>query len=1209
MKHWTELLKRFVTPRWLVLALVVFFAPYFLAQETTGGIQGTVKDPSGAVVSNAQVVVTGANLVGSKQVTADARGYYRFANLPPGTYTLTAKAQGFETLKRDGLVLEVGHLPTVDLELKIGEVKTVVEVSTEGPLIDTTSNTTLTNIPVDVLQDVPHGTSFQSVIQFAPAARNEPLMGNAQSGNGSGGTSPGNGSNGGGIGFSIGGGADSENSYLVEGQETSDLIGGYSHTNVPMDFIQEVQLKTSGVEAEHGGALGGVVNVIMDKGTNSWHGALFTSFQDGAMNGAPGITVRYNPTDTGATKSWGITDPAYQAYQPVRPHTSNLWPGITIGGPLVDIFPRFYGVSDAAYAALKKRITFFGGFNPEFDAYERSINYGPNGGVVPFSQNTHTDYAYGRIDAEVTQKIRVFGSWLAQDQKQWGENLPHPDDVNGLQNATTGCQGLGSALVCTGTPQDPANFSHDYGYTSPNLTLNFGADITLSNSLVSTTRFGYFFANYRDLGFPTNGVLYEWETNGLGATDTNGMPLNAELAQGTGHTIGALDQNFTHYNASKATQFDEDIAWFHGGKHNTHNVKFGYQLHKNYNNINQGYNEPDVQFFPGTSGAYTPVDQNTGFKNCGKVADPTHNPPILGSGIEGITGYSECTGTYGVVDVNDYGTAGTATAFNHSFFAQDAWTLGYGLTVNFGIRMEKENLPAENQPKVGSITTPINFGWGQKIAPRFGAAWDVFQNGKMKVFGGYGKYYDQMKLNLAISTFGGAMWEQCWFGLMNPTLAGITPQFNSGGQYCMGTGSDAQVNWGPAGAPSSLYYLESQNMRTNPTTCSTCTLTEEGVAPHLKPYQQHDTNFGVDYQINPVLAFEARWDRRRLDDAIEDQAIFNGDLGGETFVIVNPGKGVDNTFNNYWTFLYGVPPDCVANTCPTEQKMASAERSYDGLEFRLEKAITHNWAGMVSYTYSRFRGNYTGLTSSDISDGAGGRNAPNDSRAFDEPYFSSNANGGSSSGLLPTDRPNALKGYVYYDLHYLRKLTTDFGLFQSVYSGTPLTSQIDVGYAFTGQPGFPVDIVNRGKWIDVKQDLGSGAITTSAPYVKRTPVYSDSDFNFKQSYKISESKSVSFDATFTNVWNQHSAVEYWQQIDSDYTSHNYLKPGGLYLPYGLDFYSAAMGKYDYTAAMNTGSLNGTTTHSDGPITLNSWYGKPYAYQQSRNVRFGLHITF
>src|SRR5258708_5185069 len=82
------------------------------AQETTGGLQGTVKDPSGAVVPNAHVAVAGANLVGSKELDTDGSGYYRVANLPPGTYTITVTAKGFETVKRE-LVLEVGHLPTV----------------------------------------------------------------------------------------------------------------------------------------------------------------------------------------------------------------------------------------------------------------------------------------------------------------------------------------------------------------------------------------------------------------------------------------------------------------------------------------------------------------------------------------------------------------------------------------------------------------------------------------------------------------------------------------------------------------------------------------------------------------------------------------------------------------------------------------------------------------------------------------------------------------------------------------------------------------------------------------------------------------------------------------------------------------------------------------------------------------------------------------
>jgi hypothetical protein len=286
--------------------------------------------------------------------------------------------------------------------------------------------------------------------------------------------------------------------------------------------------------------------------------------------------------------------------------------------------------------------------------------------------------------------------------------------------------------------------------------------------------------------------------------------------------------------------------------------------------------------------------------------------------------------------------------------------------------------------------------------------------------------------------------------------------------------------------------------------------------------------------------------------------------------------------------------------------MSPAARSYDGIEVRLMKNMSQHWMGMFSYTWSNFRGNYSGLTSSDLGDGGGGRNAPNNSRAFDEPYFQFNAQGTSSSGLLPTDRPNALKGYTYYELPWLRKFVTDFGLTQFAYSGTPLTSEQDVGYSYAGQPVFPVDIVDRGKWIDVTQNATTGAITASAPYTKRTPWYLDTDFNIKQSVKISESSLLSFDATFANVLNQHRVVEYWEEIDSDYESSNYINPGGYFLPQGLAFYSAAMSKYDYVAAMNTGSLNGTGT---GPITIDSQYGKPFGWQVPRNIILGAHITF
>jgi len=233
----------------LVVAALLVTSAVLFAQETTAGLQGTVKDASGAVVSNVRVEVTADSLIGKKETNTDSAGYYRFANLPPGSYTVEVTAKGFKSVKRSGLVLEVGHLPTVDLSVEVGAASEVVEVTSASPVIDVTTETTQTNITSDIVQDVPHGRSFQSVIQFAPSARNEPLAGSNpyNGGTGTGGTSPGNGSNGNNVGFMVAGGSDSENSYLVEGQETADIAGGFSHTNVPFDFIQEVQVKSSGI--------------------------------------------------------------------------------------------------------------------------------------------------------------------------------------------------------------------------------------------------------------------------------------------------------------------------------------------------------------------------------------------------------------------------------------------------------------------------------------------------------------------------------------------------------------------------------------------------------------------------------------------------------------------------------------------------------------------------------------------------------------------------------------------------------------------------------------------------------------------------------------------------------------------------------------------------------------------------------------------------
>jgi hypothetical protein len=268
---------------------------------------------------------------------------------------------------------------------------------------------------------------------------------------------------------------------------------------------------------------------------------------------------------------------------------------------------------------------------------------------------------------------------------------------------------------------------------------------------------------------------------------------------------------------------------------------------------------------------------------------------------------------------------------------------------------------------------------------------------------------------------------------------------------------------------------------------------------------------------------------------------------------------------------------------------------------------------MFSYTYSRLYGNYTGLTSSDISDGqAGGRSSPNNSRAFDEPYFSYNSSGGSSSGLLPTDRPHTFKGYAYYELGWLRKFTTDLGMFQYLYDGSPRTSYLDVG---AGNGAWAVQAWDRGKFVDVSQDPTTGLITVGSPRTNRTPWYTQTDFNLQQNYKISESKVLSFSATFTNLLNQRAITAYNEDITSlnvtnQYITLNATDPSAVcrfltqcYIGDGNAFYAAAERPYDVQAQLNNQKGHGVSA------ALNSAYNTPVYYQLSRNIRLGMKFTF
>ncbi len=1138
----------------LVMFTLVLCASVALAQETTAGIQGVVKDPTGAVVSNASVEISGDALIGSKKATTDAGGFYRFTSLPPGTgYTLLVTAQGFKAAKRGGITLEVGRLPNLDFSLELGQNTETVEVTGLAPLVDVTQSKVQTNVTQDILESAPTGRSFQSVIQFAPGARAEPLQGGPAGTS----TTPGQ------LGYQVDGSGNSENSYLVDGQETADVQNGAANTNVPMEFIQEVVVKSSGFEAEHGGALGGVINVIQKRGSNFWHGSVFSYYEGDSLDAAPDRLLRRDPTTSASAP---FLDQTAQNIQPKKDHYRYFDPGFEVGGGLV-----------------KDRLWVFLSAVPRLERRERTVNLNclpptcgvPTVGPRTFLETNETYYSLARLDVRATDKIRLFGSWQYNYEKARGANfaggagpltltLPNSDNVNGELNSTAG--------------NNPDNYNTGIGFVRPSVIFNFGGDIAFSPNVVLTTRFGRVYNDYQDRGIPV-GVRYFYRDttypyaagNAPAPADLTGLDgtVLGDVAPGSVHTTAFSsigDNTTTLYNRFARLSYTVDLSFFKRG-FGSHNFKTGFGLNRLNNNTANGYNTADVYvgfglpWSPSLSSPACGVDADGNELPCApdqRFSPGEHCGDIIAENatmFPGAEGADTCRGNWGTVNLRELGTNGKAASKNYALYVQDAWTVGHGLSLNLGVRFDKEHVPTFVAGNPG-----ISFGFTDKVAPRLGASWDVLQNGKLKLYGSFGYFFDIMKYELPRGSFGGDYWHDCAYALDDPNVfAAVVPVRGTDGHYCPRTGEATGTIAGARFIANEDFRLPVNDVSQGPTGL---------IDPNLKPMKQHELVIGADWAISRSLALETRWSRKRLDDTIEDAGTILAN--GEQYYLVNPGKGLNATKCD------GCPPNPVAS------------RRYDGVEFRLTKASTARWFGALSYTYSRLYGNYSGLTATDISDGGGGRQGSNTSRAFDEPFMSFDAHGKVIDGPEATDRPNAIKGFGYYRLKWW-KMETMLGGYQVWYSGSPLTSYMSVW-------GAPVFVEGRGKFVDVTRDPATGDFVLGSIRERRTPSYSQSDLSFVNELSVSkqnENLKLGFEVNILNLFNQHSPV---------YFDTNLLRASSINPP--LDYQLLETGNYNYIDA-----ANGASGYLNPHRYLNSMYGMPNGWQAPRGIRMKIKFVF
>ena len=931
----------------LTLALALVSAPTLLAQETTGAIDGVVRDSSGAVLPGTAVTVAGP--VGTLTTVTDAAGEFRFPRLPPGRYKVTTSLIGFNPGEQT-IDLTVGTTRAVEFRLSVSGIAEAIEVTSVSPIIDLSSASTSTNISRERIEYVPRGRDFTDVVSQAAGATEESQAG----------------------GISIDGSSGSENRFIIDGIDTTSPQVGTNAVPMRAEFMEEVQVKSAGYAAEFGGSTGGVINAITRSGTNEFHGAILADFQSRAWGGVE------RPILIDASTAQG-----FDYVNPPKEDELRMDPGFSLGGPI-----------------LPNRLWFFGSYQPGLRNTERTVNF-EDGVTNTFDQDFHVHYGAVNVTGNAGSKVlyRVGANFSPFETKR---TLPTKTGQTSLTDPDD---------YLRGTKGDRRTYSGAVDYI-PSARLTFSA------------RAGRFLTDEESTGVEFPSIIHNISTS---STAAGLARIPAGLPNTRGYTSDVLVTDATARDEYIRDYLGADATWFlnAGGEHQ---IKGGIQTERIANDVLAGYNADRILYYAGLN--YTTT---TGV---------THE------------------GQYGIFRLLNISTQGDVSTRNTALFIQDTWRVRPNLTVNVGLRTEHEKIP--NFGTTG-VKNPIEFGFGEKLAPRAGFTYDPFSDGRTKIYASWGKYYDVMKYELPRGAFGGDKWVDYWFTWDNPNVA-----VNTAAGCGTGTNTISERPTCPGGT-----FIEAFDQRHNAAEDP-----DSFIDPDLKPMEENEFQLGASREFTwgdrvGNVVFGARYIRKDLVRTIEDVGVTVPGVGTQ-YYMANPGEGISLTLAN----APGIPP------------FPKAERQYDGLELTAERRFTNNWGLFASYTYSRLYGNYSGLASSDEN----GRTSPNVNRFFDQIVMTFDRNRELVYGRLGTDRPHQLKTQFMYRFPF--DLTV--GVNQRVASGIPMSEEFQI----TG--GYPFFPSGRG-------NLG------------RTPVFSNTDLALTQNIRLG-GQSVQFQATVLNLFDQDTVT-------------------------------------------------------------------------------------
>ncbi len=674
-----------------LLSVAALAAVAVSGQSTTQGVVGgTVLDPSGAAIANAEVDLTSADSGLIYQARTDAQGNYRFPGLPPGSYDGWITQAGFARLHAPGITVEVGRFTPLSGQLTLANAETVVEVRATAQALDLSSPALSTNIDQEALDGLPSNSRRWSYFALLT-----PTVISDQQGYGL---------------LSFRGITVLQNNSTLDGADNNQAFFAEERGRTRAAYftsqaaVREFQVNTSNYGAEYGRAAGGVVNTVTRSGGNRFHGNLFFHDRDSA---------------------WGARNPDTQLAQlqadgtvaavPTTPPDRRLQWGAAAGGPLrADRLYWFftYDQFHRSFPAISRpgNITSF--FDRTLTSSQLELLRERLNVALPvYALDQYQQFVAGLI-TETGVVPRTASQVILFPKLDWQANDRNHLSVEYNRMRWSSPHG---ALTQTASNYGVASFGDDH-VTGDVLVARWNRFFTANLMHELRVQYGRDFESQ----FSTAPSAFEqpFSHNNFGRS-----PQITLLGSGTGIRIGkpaTLDR--AALPDEHRTQVASTVTWVRGN----HLFKGGYDVNHVLDSLSSIYNG---------NGTY---DYSTLIDFASDALAP-NRCDANGSGVGNSPCYNYFSQSLGPqtfdFDTNDYAA-----------FASDEWKLHHRLTLSYGVRYEFEQLPRQNRvlPNPALPQTSYFPSDRTNYGPRFGAAYDLLGKGSTVLRGGYGIYYGRI---------------------------------------------------------------------------------------------------------------------------------------------------------------------------------------------------------------------------------------------------------------------------------------------------------------------------------------------------------------------------------------------------------------------------------------------------------------------------------